>query len=376
MVDPPRSAPAERRGLFVNALQARLRRVIRHSGPITLAHYMALALGDRRHGYYAGADATDPLGRAGDFVTAPEISQMFGELIGAWCADLWDRLGRPDPVRLVELGPGRGTLMADLLRAAAGIPAFRRAIELHLVEISPVLRRAQEAAVGAARPQWHETLATVPDGPMVLVANELFDALPVHQFVATAAGWRERMVGLADDGRGLELRCAPGPTPALHALNALGPVPRPGAVAEVSLAALALAGDIARRVAAGPGVALIVDYAGDGGGSLQGARGHRRHPPLEMAGEADVSARVDFAALARVARENGAVVYGPVGQSAFLEALGIRQRAARLERSNPAAAEAIDAAVMRLTAPDRMGVLFQALALGAPGGPPPAGFAA
>lgn len=359
----------------MSALGDRLRRDIRRTGPITLAHYMTLALGDRRDGYYAGAGRGDPLGRAGDFVTAPEISQMFGELIGAWCADIWQRLGAPDPVLLVELGPGRGTLMADLLRAVARVPGFRAAARIHLVEISPALRRAQQAALGAARPAWHESLATVPEGPLLLVANEMFDALPVHQFVATAGGWRERLVGLDDDG-GLALRQAPGPTPAARALATLGRPPRPGAVAEVSLAALALAGEIGRRVADGPGAALIVDYAGGGGATLHGVRRHRRHPPLDLPGAADLSARVDFPALARAAREAGAAVWGPVSQGAFLEALGIGVRAARLKRSAPGAAAAVDAARARLTAPEAMGTLFQALALGAPGAAAPAGFPA
>lgn len=357
-----------------STLEARLRRAIRHSGPIAFAHYMALALGDRRDGYYAGADRPDPLGADGDFTTAPEISQMFGELIGAWCADLWRRLGAPDPVRLVELGPGRGTLMADLLRAAAAAPEFRRALEVHLVETGPAQRRAQRAALGPAAPVWHDTLATVPDGPMLLVANEFFDALPVHRFAAGGEGWRECLVGL-DDGGGLALRRAPGPTPATRVLAALGRAPRPGAVAEVSLAALALAGEVARRVAAGPGAALVVDYGGGGGASLHGVRRHRRHPPLAAPGLADLSARVDFDALAQAARDAGAAVFGPVGQGAFLAALGLGARAAALKRAAPDAAESIDSAVARLASPDGMGTRFQALALGAPGGPEPAGFA-
>ncbi len=361
----------------MTALAARLRRSLQQTGPITVAHYMALALGDRSSGYYGGADSRDPFGRSGDFVTAPEISQMFGELIGAWCADLWARLGAPDPVLLVELGPGRGTMMADMLRAAAAAPGFRRAIRLHLVEISPTLRKVQAANLKEVDTVWHESLSDVPDGPMLLVANELFDALPAHQFVATEAGWRERLVGLAEDGERLALRCAPGATPALRALKALGQAPesaRRGAVAALSLASLALAGDIARRVTAGPGAALIIDYGGDGGESLHAVRRHKRHSWLETPGDADISARVDFAALARAAREAGAAVHGPVGQGNFLSALGIAVRAANLKRSAPAAARTIDAALARLTAPEEMGRLFQALALGAPGGPALAGF--
>ena len=356
-------------------LEARLRRIVRHTGPISFAHYMALALADREHGYYGGARARDPLGRGGDFVTAPETGQMFGELIGAWCADLWRRIGAPDPVMLVELGPGRGALMADLLRAAGKAPGFRAAIRLHLVEIGPAMRKAQKAALGAADPVWHDTPATVPRGPMLLVANEFFDALPVHRFVGAERGWRECMVGLDGDDR-LALRRAPGPTPAVRALDALGRAPRPGAVAEVSLAALALAGEIARRVADGPGAALIVDYGGGSGNSVRAVRRHRAWAPLAAPGAADISAGVDFAALARAAREAGAEVYGPREQGAFLRALGLGVRAARLKRAAPEAAASIDAAAARLTAPEGMGTLFRALALGAPGGPRPAGFPA
>lgn len=360
----------------MTGLEERLRRTVRRTGPIPFAEYMALALADRRGGYYGGARSPDPLGRAGDFTTAPEVSQMFGELVGAWCADMWERMGAPNPARLVELGPGRGTLMADLLRAARAAPAFRRALDIHLVEISPALRRAQEAALGAARPTWHDGLATVPGGPMLLVANEFFDALPVHRFAATEAGWRERMVGLSGDGERLEVRCAPGPTPASRLLAALGRAPEPGAAAEVSPAALALAGDIARRIAADGGAALIVDYGGGGGDTAAAMRRHRAHPLLADPGAADLSARVDFPALARAAREAGARVRGPVGQGAFLRALGIRERAARLGRAAPEAAAEVDAALRRLTAPGEMGVLFQAMAFGAPGGPAPAGFPA
>lgn len=373
MADSARAAPV--RGDGVSALAARLRRIIRRTGPMDVAQFMTLALADRRHGYYGGAGARDPFGRDGDFTTAPEIGQMFGELIGAWCADLWERMGAPDPVSLVELGPGRGALMADLLRAAAAAPAFRRAIRLHAVEISPALRRIQAEALAPERPVWHDSLAAAPRGPALFIANEWFDALPVHQFVGAPQGWRERLVGLTEDGERLATGCARAPTPASRLLEKLGRAPRPGAVAEVSFAALALAGELAERVVEGPGAALIVDYAGGGGrDSLRGTRRHRARAPLDMPGEIDLGAHVDFDALARAAREAGAAVWGPVGQGAFLEALGLRQRCARLKSAAPQRAGEIDAAAARLASPDGMGVAFQALALGAPDGPVPAGF--
>jgi NADH dehydrogenase [ubiquinone] 1 alpha subcomplex assembly factor 7 len=359
----------------MSALAERLRRTIRACGPITLAQFMADALNHPRHGYYAGA--RDPLGAAGDFVTAPEISQMFGELIGLWCAELWRRMGGPAPVRLVELGPGRGTLMADALRAAAGVAGFRAAAEVHLVETSPTLRAQQERRFATEKVTWHASLAEVPEGPLLLVANELFDALPVHQFIATEAGWRERLVGLADDGERFALGCAPGPTPALAILERLADAAAPGAVAEVSPGAIALAREIARRVAGRGGAALIIDYGrlGPCGASVQAVRCHRRHDPLVDPGEADLSAHVDFAALARSAADAGAAVYGPVPQGAFLRALGIETRAATLARRASARQAAdIERALARLTEAERMGELFKALAIVDPALGAPAGF--
>ncbi len=195
------------------ALEAIIAAIIRDEGPIGIDRFMALALGHPQHGYYV---TRDPLGVAGDFTTAPEISQMFGELIGLWCAAVHADLGAPEAIALVELGPGRGTLMADMLRAARIVPAFRSAIAVHLVETSPVLRAAQAATLAAAglEPRWHATLDTVPEGPMLVVANEFFDALPVRQFMRTPTGWHERLVGLVPAGR-LAFGLAPEPEPAL-----------------------------------------------------------------------------------------------------------------------------------------------------------------
>ncbi len=362
----------------MTALAESLRRDIAAGGPITVARFMAEALGNPAHGYYAGS-GRDPLGAAGDFVTAPEISQMFGELVGLWCVATWQAMGAPERFRLVELGPGRGTLMADALRAAAAVPAFEAAATLHLVERSEALRAQQEHSLSQHEPQWHGAFGEVPDGPAIIVANEFFDALPVHQFVATAGGWRERMVGLAEDGEGFALRLAPGPTPALALLAALA-VDR-DSVAEVCPAGLSLASEIAGRVAAQGGVALVIDYGrcgatGATGDSLQALRGHRRHDPLADPGQADLTALVDFAALARAAAEAGAVVHGPVSQGDFLRALGIETRAATLSRAADARqAGDIVAALTRLTSPEGMGELFQVLAIADPTLPAPAGLA-
>ena len=346
-----------------------LAREIADAGPISIARWMALCLGHPDHGYYP---TRDPLGTAGDFTTAPEISQMFGEMIGLWLADLWLRAGSPAKVRLVELGPGRGTLMADLLRATRAVPGFAAAAQVHFVETSPVLRAAQAKAVPHASA--HAELAEVPDdAPLLLVANEFFDALPIRQFVRVAAGWRERMVSRVGD------RFAP----------VLGSLPAeafvPGAlwnspvetIVEASPASTAIAAEIGVRLAQSGGAAVIIDYGHAGpvtGDTLQAVRGHASVDPFAAPGEVDLTAHVDFTALGKV---SGARAFGPVGQGAWLDALGIAARATSLKgRATPEQAAAITAATQRLTDPAAMGDLFKVLALTAPGWPEPVGFSA
>jgi NADH dehydrogenase [ubiquinone] 1 alpha subcomplex assembly factor 7 len=358
-------------------LLAHLRRRIALAGPLTVADYMAEALGHPQHGYYR---TRDPLGAAGDFVTAPEISQMFGELIGLWAAVVWQSAGAPDPLHFVELGPGRGTLAVDAARAAKRVPGFAEAVRLHLVETSPVLRRAQEAALAGSvlrhAPRWHDGVETLPEGPRLVVANEFFDALPIRQFQRAADGWRERLVD-ADAGGGLLFVLGP-PRP----VEPLVPLPlrdaAVGAVVEASPAAIGLMAALAGKVAAGGIAALIVDYghaASGAGDTLQAVHRHAFADVLAEPGEADLTAHVDFAALARVAAEAGCAVHGPVGQGAFLNALGIAERAAVLARSDGGRhADAVRAAATRLTAPDAMGTLFKVLAVTAPDVPEPPGF--
>lgn len=357
-------------------LAERLRARIALEGPITVAAFMAEALAHPAHGYYMRGD---PFGRGGDFTTAPEISQTFGELIGLWCADLWQRAGGPAPFRWIELGPGRGTLMADSWRAARMLPEFRSAAQVHLVEISPTLRELQRrtlAAGGLTDVTWHHSLADVPAGPFLLIANELFDALPIRQFVKTERGWRERLIAAGEDGFRFVLAAGEAPLAALlpDAIRA-APV---GSVGEICPAAISLAAEIGRRAAAGPGAALIVDYgpAESGpGDTLQAVRRHRRHDPLADPGSADLTAHVDFATIARAAREAGACVHGPVTQGDFLRRLGIEARAdALLRRATPEQAAAIRSGCDRLIAADGMGTLFKALAVTHPAFPPPAGF--
>ena len=342
---------------------------IRESGPITVAAYMEAALQDPAEGYYRQGD---PLGRAGDFVTAPEISQMFGEMLGLWCAEGWLAAGSPDPFQLVELGPGRGTLMADALRATARVPGFRAAMRLHLVESSPGLRRRQAALLADAQPRWHERLDQVPPGPLWLLANEFLDALPVHQLVRTAGGWRERAVGLDPDGGFVFVDGHPAPPDLLPAEDL--PV---GTLVERRPAGEAVVAAIARRIAADGGRALFVDYghAAGHGDTLQAVAEHGRVPVLEAPGTVDLSAHVAFADLAAAARAAGAAAWGPVPQGRFLQALGIVARAERLAAARPAARATLAAALHRLIGAGAMGTLFKVLAITPRGTAAPAGFA-
>ena len=324
----------------MNPVERRLRRRIAHEGPIGVADYMAEA---NAH-YYA---TRDPLGAAGDFVTAPEISQMFGELAGVWLADLWLRAGRPASTHYVELGPGRGTLAEDALRAmrAAG---FEPPVEL--VETSPVLRAAQAERLAA---RWHDSLASLPDrGPLLIVANEFFDALAIRQYGADGA---ELTIAVAD-----------------------GRLVRQGEVeTEASPASIEIVRAIAGRLAAQGGAALIVDYGHDRpgrGDTLQAVSRHAYADPFEAPGERDLTAHVDFSALAGAARAEGLRVFGPIGQGDWLEAMGLALRAAALAKAAPERAPEIAEARDRLSAPERMGRLFKAMAFAAPGWPEPAGF--
>jgi NADH dehydrogenase [ubiquinone] 1 alpha subcomplex assembly factor 7 len=289
-------------------------------------------------------------------------------------------MGQPNTLRLIELGPGRGTLLADALRATRTVAGFHAALKLHLVETNEPLREQQRQALGAFRPAWHGALAEVPAGPTLLIANEFFDALPVRQFEKAAWGWAERMVGLAPDGASLVFALTPGPSPFAHLLPEAvrsGETPA-GTVAEVSAAAAALARVIGARLVQHSGWALIVDYGRDRsapGATLQAVRDHKGASPLDRPGETDLSAWVDFAAVADAARGAGAHIFGPVSQRDFLRSLGIEHRAETLRRHATAEqGAAIDAALARLIAPDQMGSLFRVLAVGDDSNSAPAGF--
>ena len=338
---------------------------------MTVAEFMLACLHDPQHGYYATRPA---LGSAGDFITAPLVSQMFGELAGAWLATMWLQMGSPAPVRLVELGPGDGTLMADALRSVCAVPGLIAAIEVWLVEPSRPLRTLQAERLGDAAPRFADRLADVPDGaPLLLVANEVFDCLPVRQFVRTAGEWAERRIGL-DPAGALVFGLAPPPAGAEREAPPDAPA---GAVVERSPAQTALAAEIGERIVRDGGAALIFDYgpAEPGfGDTLQALAGHGKVDVLATAGEADLTAHVDFAALAAAARGTGARTSPVTTQGAFLRSLGVEARAERLARSRPDLAPTIARQLARLTAPDQMGSLFKVLSVHAPGLDPP-GFA-
>ncbi|MDX2203472.1 MAG: SAM-dependent methyltransferase [Hyphomicrobiaceae bacterium] len=349
-------------------LLERIKAEIRRDGPITIARYMEICGSDPDAGYWQRGQT---IGSGGDFITAPEISQIFGELIGLWCAVVWQQMGSPDPVHLIELGPGRGSLMRDMLRTmrrAAG--PLHGAARVHLVEVGAPLRAAQAAmleGLPSQAPHWHEDIGEIAEGPALIVANEFLDALPIRQLVADGDGWRERVVGLAGDGLAFAAGAAAVPPGA--------PEGRPSAAAgdilELRQGEDALLGRLARREA--PFAALIIDYGpaeGETGDTLQAMRRHAWVDPLEEPGAADLTAHVRFAGLARKAQALGLAVDGPITQAEFLGALGLAPRASRLMAANPAEAAAIELAAQRLVAPTGMGSLFKVLCVRTPSLPP------
>jgi SAM-dependent MidA family methyltransferase len=356
-------------------LEAEIRRRILAGGPMPVAEYMALCLSDPVHGYYT---THDPFGARGDFITAPEVSQMFGELIGLWVAAVWKQMGAPENVRLIELGPGRGTMMKDALRAVQIVPEFRAAIVVHMVEVSPVLRAQQEKALeGTGVPAfWHSALTEVPKGRAIVFANEFFDALPVNQAVKTERGWHERRIQIDSSGQ-LAFTIAPEPIPFFQTL--LPPAlraPRAGAIFEWRADTAAM--ELGRRVADERGSALVIDYghAEIGlGETLQAVDQHAYADPLTFPGSLDLTAHVDFQSLTRAVEAMGATGFGPIDQSQFLRRLGIEHRAATLKAKTARATE-IDQALARLIGQNRsaMGELFKVAAFAHPSIGVPPGF--
>jgi SAM-dependent MidA family methyltransferase len=350
-------------------LEAEIRRLIAITGPMPVSHYMAMCLSHPQHGYYM---TRDPIGAAGDFITAPEISQMFGELLGLWAAAVWRQMGSPENIRLIELGPGRGTMMADALRAAQVLPDFYRAVGVHLVETSPALQKTQRRTLADVDVPmlWHSALDEVPEGPAIILANEFFDALPVHQAVKQEDGWHERML-LIDAAGNFSLGVAPGPM--AHFENILPANIRAAPVGSIyEWRADSVALEIGRRSARFGGAALVIDYGhaeSEVGDTVQAVGEHAYANPLVAPGLVDLTAHVDFQSLAQAAESIGARIHGPVEQGEFLRRLGIDRRAAALKtNAAPEKASEIDGALERLTGSGarRMGVLFKVMGFGDP----------
>lgn len=339
---------------------------IGQDGPMSVANFMALALGHQEHGYYM---TRDPLGKAGDFTTAPEISQMFGELIGAWLADCWLKMDSPSSFVLLECGPGRGTLMSDALRATKNVSGFHEAMQLYLMEISPVLKERQKQALGAYNPIWCEDLDDLPtDVPLLITANEFLDALPIEQAVYTQSQWHSRVVTLKDDALFFDVGA---PLDLSVDLK-----PEEGEIYEFSPAIEHFVGDVSARIKAQGGTALFIDYGykrNSLGETLQAVKGHEYAPVLEDVGEADITAHVNFQVVA--AKAKGVDVHGPLGQGLFLKALGLNERATSLaEKATQEQKEALFAALTRLSSSETMGELFKVIVLSNIPEGTPAGF--
>jgi SAM-dependent MidA family methyltransferase len=349
-------------------LQLEIKKLIKSSGPMPVWRYMQLCLTHPEHGYYL---SRDPLGREGDFTTAPEVSQMFGELLGLWTASVWKAIGSPPVLRLVELGPGRGTMMADALRALRVLPPLYQSVSVHMVEINPVLRDKQTATLSGVRNvAWHDSIDEIPEGPAIILANEYFDVLPIHQAVRRENGWHERVVEIDDTGK-LIFGAAPEPIPRFEVL--LPPLVRAAPIGAVfewrpDLEIMKLA----TRVRDQDGAALIIDYGhlrSDAGDTFQAVARHSFTDPLSAPGQADVTAHLDFQALARAAEDLGARVHGPVTQGEFLKRLGIETRAVTLmAKATHEVSEDISGALKRLTDSGRggMGEMFKVLGVSEP----------
>jgi NADH dehydrogenase [ubiquinone] 1 alpha subcomplex assembly factor 7 len=357
----------------MSILRQELIKQIQLEGPMSIARYMALCLGHPRHGYYM---TRDPLGAKGDFITAPEISQMFGELIGLWFAQVWLELGSPKAIRVVECGPGRGTLMQDALRAVATVPCFSSAMTIDLIEMSPVLKAEQLLRLsGSGIPiNWHDSLATIKtDRPILLFGNEFLDALPIQQFECHGGKWHERLVGT--DGERLSLGLASEPESAIEKPAA------EGSILEISPAIQGLIFTTAEKLKAAGGYALFIDYGhvkSGFGDSLQAMQKHGFVDPLLSPGESDLTAHVDFDALGKAAKAQDLAVHGPISQANFLRNLGLQIRTEMLMQKalDVGQKDKISAEEHRLTDMSRtgMGSLFKVICLASQGQPKPAAF--
>jgi NADH dehydrogenase [ubiquinone] 1 alpha subcomplex assembly factor 7 len=359
-------------------LESIIKQLILQDGPISVARFMELCLAHPTHGYYM---TRDPLGCAGDFTTAPEISQMFGELIGLWAADAWQKMGAPTKIALVELGPGRGTLMSDALRAAKSVADFSASLDVHLVEISPVLREIQLKTLINHTITWHDSINTLPACPTLIIANEFFDALPIRQFVKQSTGWHERLVGLNEVGdlifgispqQAVEVLPSPlaGEGASKRRVRGINNLPTYSSIFEISDASRDVAHNLYQHLKTHSGAALFIDYGhiqSGFGDTLQALKAHKMVSPFEHIGEADITAHVDFERLAKIAINAGLTVKQLTTQAEFLNQLGIHQRAQTLTNNSKTEAQKhdIQTALQRLlgTAPTGMGSLFKVLEL-------------
>ncbi len=349
------------------SLKARLQAQISAFGPMSVALYMGLCLHDPKDGYYA---AHPNLGAEGDFLTAPLTSQMFGELLGLWTIAVWESLGRPEQLSLIEIGPGDGTLMSDLLRAARLAPQMVEGLEVTLVETSAPLTLIQQQRLAGAPIRWVTRLDEVTgNGPVILIANEVLDCLPARQFIRTATGWAERMVGINDEG---DLTFGLSPRP----VEGLFPTAPQGAVLELSAAQEAFSAEVAALIATRGGASLLIDYGRDSegfGDTLQALRSHQKHGPLDHPGLDDLTIHADFLAVLKTAQAEGVKV-AITSQSAFLQRLGIVARAESLAKARPDQSAIIERQLERLIAPDQMGDLFKVAGLWSKDLPHPPGF--
>lgn len=357
-------------------LETKLKRLISNNGPITLAQYMGECLSHPKHGYYMNKD---PFGEGGDFTTAPEISQMFGEMIGMWIANTWQAMSSPSPIKLIELGPGRGTLMADILRVLNIVPELKSNLSVHMVEMSPTLIETQKKSLASeaqTKITWHKNLSEIADGCSFIIANEFFDALPVHQFEKTDKGWNERVLGLTDG------KLTPALAPASPALFMTDEVKRnaanTGDILEASAISISIMAEISRRIKESGGASLIIDYGykkTSYGDSIQAMKSHKYCPIFETPGHADITAHVNFATLSQCAEECGLDVFGTAEQGAFLKQLGIEMRAEKLSTSaTPQQKQDIASAIKRLIDDKEMGTLFKVIAVQNKNLPKPIGF--
>ncbi|MGY8985602.1 MAG: class I SAM-dependent methyltransferase [Sphingomonadales bacterium] len=346
----------------MTVLTDHLIKTIKADGPISFARYMAECLANPKYGYYM---TRDPFGKAGDFITSPEVTQMFGEMVGLWIVDCWQKMSYPPYFNLVELGPGRGTLMTDILSIMNSHPDTKEAVQIHLVEISPTLKEIQRKNLEKMNvtATWYDRFMDVPEGPTVIIANEFFDTLPHHQFIKMTDGWAEHSIAV--DNNKLKSIMGP-PTPAFSLLNKkIVTNAKEGDILEVCPPALYMMGDVANRLKSFGGAALIIDYgytkpgAGD---TIQAIKGHNYQSVLENPGETDITAHINFMALQEALAESEIDLHGPVTQCDFLKNLGIDYRAEQIIKANgPDVTSKVQRSLKKLIDKKEMGELFKVL---------------